>query len=116
MEKNDIELALQELQAKLVNLKIAVAVPMGVLMILYFFTYATLIDMGMLGAFYVELFTTILFVLSLIYLHPLCFRLLRWRYSRHRRFGPLLALLTAAAMNRPAESLSAEIAPQLENV
>ena len=116
MEKQEIEQALQELQAKLVNVKIFVAVPMGVLMILYFFTYATLIDRGLMGMLYLELVTTVAFLFALIYLNPLGFRLLNWRYRRHPRFGPLLAVLTAELMNQLPERLSDEVARRLQQI
>lgn len=110
MNKNEIEAILLDLQAKLSNLKIAIAVPMGMLMIVYFFTYATLIDKGMMGAFYLEVVTTAAFVLSLIYLNPLGFILLRWRYQRHRQYGPLLRLVNAQSMTKSAASLCNEVA------
>lgn len=56
---------------------------MGVLMILYFFSFAMLIDKGMNGALLFELATTVLFVLYFIFINKAAFSLLKY-FNRNK--------------------------------
>lgn len=102
VDKNASELAekILVLQSKLINLKIFIAVPMGILMILYFFTFAMFIDHGLSGALYFELFSSVAFVFAFIYLNQLGFWLLKKRFAKHRVYGQILQRLD---MNSIAE-------------
>lgn len=81
MVKPDTIEAIELLQHSQSNIKVYTAIPMGVLMILYFFSFATLIDKGMYGMLTFEIVSSILFVLAIIYINRFSFVLLRMRYK-----------------------------------
>ena len=97
---------IQILQSKLINMKIFIAVPMGILMILYFFSFASLIDMGHMGALYFELFSSIAFVFGFIYLNQLGFWLLKKRFSKHSIYGPILRKLDINSIAKDAQQIA----------
>ena len=90
------------------NIKVFTAVPMGVLMILYFFSYATLIDNGLTGFLFFEIVTTVLFVLALIFLNPLSFFVVRLLYGSREPYKDVMQKLTAINIVQPAEKLVQE--------
>jgi hypothetical protein len=104
-QQDEIE-AIQRMQNTQGNIKVFTAIPMGVLMILYFFTYATLVDKGMTALLVLEIVTTILFVLALIYLNQLSFYIIRQIFKNKRPYKDLLMYLTHANINDKAVMLS----------
>lgn len=105
----DVTQDILNLQNKLSNMKIFIGVTMGMLMIIYFFTFATLIDHGMRGALYFELISSIAFVFGFIYLNRLGYWLLLRRFSSHRVYGPLLNQIDQEAISRDAAELAASL-------
>lgn len=101
----DIEL-IERLQQSYSNVKIYTAVPMGVLMILYFFSYAMLIDRGMNGALIFEIVTSILFVLYFIYINQAAFVILRFIHRKKPQLSDMLSLMNASDLAMNAETLS----------
>ena len=101
----DIEL-IERLQQSYSNVKIYTAVPMGVLMILYFFSYAMLIDRGMNGALIFEIVTSILFVLYFIYINQAAFVILRFIHRKKSQLSDMLSLMNASDLAMNAETLS----------
>jgi len=97
---------IQRLQSKLTNMKILIAVPMGMLMIIYFFTFAMLIDHGLVGALYFELLSTIAFVFAFIYLNRLGFWLLKKRFAKHRLYGQILKQLDIESIAKDARQIA----------
>lgn len=78
---------------------------MGVLMILYFFTYATLIDHGLTGFLFFEIVTSILFLMALIFLNPLSFALVKLMYGRRQPYQSILQQLSPSSIVKPADQL-----------
>lgn len=101
--------AIEHMQNTQGNVKVFSAIPMGVLMILYFFSYATLVDKGMTGALMFEIVTTILFLLALIYLNQVSFVVVKYLYRNKRPHRDLLIHLNAKNINDNAEKLCAYI-------
>jgi len=97
---------IQWLQSKLVNLKILIAVPMGLLMIIYFFTFAMLIDQGRLAALYFELFSTIAFIFAFIFLNRLGYWLLKKRYSKQREYSQILNQFDSDSFAKDAQQIA----------
>ena len=109
MTTEDILNAIEQIQKSQTNLKIYTAVPMGIIMILYFFSFASLIDHGMMGALYVEIITTILFILALIYLNNVSFILVKLLYKSRKLHSRIIRKMTPASINKTAKQLSQEI-------
>jgi len=80
-----------------------IGITMGMLMSVYFFTFATLIDRGMFGILLFEIITSIGFIIAFIFLNPLSFRLTRLIHGR--RHAALLKQLSATDINKTPEQL-----------
>lgn len=113
MTKSEIQTALETLQNRLTNLKIFIAVPMAVLMGLYFFTYSTLIDMGYQGVFYFEIISSAIFFLILFNLNRVGYKFLQLLLARRKRYRPLFQKLDAKSINDPLEQLTERLAREL---
>ena len=85
-------------------------------MILYFFSYATLVDKGMTGALWFEIVTTILFLLALVYLNQVSFMVIKYLYKNKRPYRELLHYLNAKNINDKAEQLCAYIERERQTV
>jgi hypothetical protein len=68
---------------------------MGMMMILYFFSYAALVDRGLTGFLYFEIITTILFLLALVKLNQFAYMLLKLRFGKKTDYGALMNNITA---------------------
>ena len=65
-------------------------------MILYFFTFATLIDRGMFGVLAFEIITTVIFMLAIIKINSWPFTVLKWRYGSKHNYNEVLPYLQYA--------------------
>ena len=100
---------IEALQQSYSNIKIYTAVPMGVVLILYFFTFATLIDKGMQGILAFEIITSILFVFFFIFMNRAAFFLLKIRYKNKPPFSQALLLMEFSDLAMKPEALSSAI-------
>ncbi|WP_455222889.1 hypothetical protein [Kaarinaea lacus] len=91
MANPDMIDTIESLQNSLSNIKVFTVVPMGVLMIVYFFSFATAIDRGMYGVLAFEIVTTILFIFSIIFINKFAFLLLKMRYRNKAPYASVLA-------------------------
>ena len=80
--------AIKTIQKTQRRIAVTTGIIMGVLMSVYFFSFATLIDHGMFGVLLVEIITSVAFVFAYIFMNPLSFRLTRLFLTR--RHGKLL--------------------------
>ena len=108
-DNDDVAQDILRLQNKLSNMKTFIGVAMGMLMIIYFFTFATLIDHGLKGAVYFELFSSIAFIFGFIFLNRLGYWLLLRRFSSHSVYGPLLNQIDQEAISQDATELAANL-------
>jgi hypothetical protein len=102
--------AIERLQNIQSNIKVYAGISMGMLLILYFFSYAMLVDKGMTGALMFELITAILFVLALIYLNQVSFFVLKRLYRNRKPYRELFHYLTAKNIGDKAEDLARKMA------
>ena len=98
--------AIESLQNSQSNIKVFTTIPMGVLMIVYFFSFATLIDRGMYGLLTFEIVTTVLFVAAIIFINRFSFMILKWRYKNKSPYAGVLSHLTYLDMSNKPEQLS----------
>lgn len=97
--------AIQKLQNVQNNIKIAIAVPAGLLLIVYFFTYAMFLDQGIHRMVWFEMITSGVLVLSLIKINRLSFVLLRLWYRNKSPHKEFLNKVSAADLTRAAQEL-----------
>lgn len=105
MANSEILETIESLQHSLSNIKVFTAVPMGVMMILYFFSFATAIDRGMYGLLAFEIITTILFVFAIIYINKVSFVLLKMRYKNKAPFNGVLPYVDYSDMAGKPEDI-----------
>jgi len=105
---DELQAIIERIQNTQNNIKIFTAVPMGVLLILYFFSYAQLVDHGLMKLLLVEIVTSILFVLAFIYLNSLSFQVLKVIY-KNSPYREILQQLTPEKIVKSADQLSKEI-------
>ena len=100
---------IEQIQHTQNNIKVFTAVPMGVLMIVYFFSFAALIDQGHMGMLGVEIGTTILFIFTLIYLNPITFFLVKRWYKKSQVHSKIINKLSPQTIIKSADTLYEEI-------
>jgi len=113
MNRDEIESGIESLQDTLSNIKIMLAVPMSVIMCLYFFTYGSLIDMNYHGILYFEIGTSIAFFLILFNLNSVGYRLVKMRLAGKSQYQPLFAQLSAKTINTPLQTLTDQVSEKL---
>lgn len=97
---------IESLQQSYSNIKIFTAVPMGVLMILYFFSFATLIDKGMSGLLWFEIITSIVFLIYFVFINRAAFAILKILCRKNSRKREILALMDVTELSMKPEALS----------
>jgi len=85
------------------RIAVTTGVIMGILMSVYFFSFATLIDHGMFGILLVEVITSVAFVFAYIFMNPLSFKLTRLILGR--RHKQLLAHLAPRDIYKTPEQV-----------
>lgn len=83
---------------------------MGILLILYFFTFAMLIDMGYSFLLKFEVITSIIFVITFFFLNKLSFQLTKLIYKGHASHRELLSRLIPSDVYKAPEGLQQDIA------
>jgi len=97
--------ALQRIKNTQNNISTYAAIFMGSLMVIYFFTFAMLIDRGHSLALIIEIFTTVLFTCAFFFLNKLAFHATRLWYLGRRPYQEILSCLTPADMGLQGEEL-----------
>lgn len=103
----DIIRAIQNTQRKI---SIITGFTMGILLIVYFFTFAMLIDKGYSFLLKFEIVTTVIFVIAFFFLNKLSFQLTRLVYMRQPVYGQLLSKLKSGDINKTPEEVQTDIA------
>lgn len=98
--------AVQRLKAAYERIMTVTGVAMGILMVLYFFTFAQFIDRGYTGVVWFQAISSVAMVIALFMLKRLSFFLLRLFYGRRAYYGSLLAVMTSPAdLDKDEETL-----------
>lgn len=98
--------AVQRLKAAYERIMTVTGMAMGILMVLYFFTFAQFIDRGYTGVVWFQAISSVVMVIALFMLKRLSFFLLRLFYGRRAHYGSLLAVMTSPAdLDKDEETL-----------
>jgi hypothetical protein len=109
MSVDSLQQSIEKIQNIQNNIKIFTAVPMGILLLLYFFSYATLIDHGYTKWLMVEIVTSIIFVFAFIFLNTWSFQALKIIYKNRSPYREIMEQLSPEKIVKPAEQLCKEI-------
>jgi len=111
-EHNNLIEIIETLQNVQGNIKVFSAVPMGILMILYFFTYARLVDEGMYGLLIFEMVSSVLFIFAIIKMNQLSFGVIRFWYRNTPPYNDILLLVDHVVFAKKPEEISKHVEQQ----
>lgn len=97
--------AIHDIQTTQRRVAITIGIVMGVTMSIYFFTFAMLLDHGLMVVLWIEGITSILFVLAYINLYRISFRLTRLIYVSREPHRQLCQRMKPTDINTSPESL-----------
>ena len=102
--ENEIE-ALTEIKRLQTKIQTSIGVTMGLILILIFFSFATLLD-KMPSLFKYEAILTVLIIIAFIFLKKISFALVRFRLSGKTELKTLLTQLKAQDLDKSPEEIS----------
>jgi len=91
------------------KVKLYTAIPVIFLLILYFFSFATLLDKAPLLFFMIEMVTGVIFVFVLIFLNKLSFKWTLRKYRHREPHGNIIVYMTADDVDKKPERLMVTI-------
>ncbi|MFQ5470900.1 MAG: hypothetical protein ACE5EH_11440 [Gammaproteobacteria bacterium] len=107
---NSIELdSVKSIQNTQRKISMTMGITMGMLLLVYFFSYANLIDHGLIFIVNIEIVTSILFVIAFFFLNKISFFLTRLRYSRNNIASGLILLMKPGDVNQEPDKLYATL-------
>jgi len=87
------------------RIAMTLGITMGMILIIYFFTYAMLLDRGYDGVLLFEAITSVLFIIAFFFLSRISFRLTRLILGRRPPYASLLQLMQPGDSNVPPQQL-----------
>ena len=109
MSGESLQAIIEKIQNTQNNIKIFTAVPMGLLLLVYFFSYAQLVDHGLVRMLIVEILTSILFVLAFIFLNTWSFHAVKFIYKSRSPYREIMQQLTPEKIAKSADQLCKEL-------
>ena len=97
--------ALERIQKTQNRIAMTLGITMGMILIIYFFTYAMLIDRGYDGVLLFEAITSVLFIIAFFFLNRIAFLLTRLILGRRQPFAALLQHMQPGDGNVPPPQL-----------
>lgn len=98
--------SLETLLNKQRNVKITLGVAIGLVLIVYFFTFATLLDKVSAGFFAFEIISGFLMVFVLFRLNKISFAWIRLRFGNKPAYQAFFSKLQAGDVDRPLEQIT----------
>jgi len=97
------------------NISLYSAITMGIVLIIYFFTFALLMDKGYKLILMIQVFTSIIFFVSFFYLNRIAFFVTRLIFQKRKPHGEIVRYLSAEDMSKQPEALLKIIDTQIKN-
>lgn len=106
--------ALRRLKAAQDRYVLVIGLSFGILLVVYFFTFAQLIDRGYSGLVWFQAISALLMMLALFVLKRLAFGLVRLFYGRRTPYRGILARIGPFDLDQDAEALAERLASGAE--
>jgi len=100
---------LKQLQEKQTSIKISIGVTIGIIFLIYFFTFAMLVDKFPPAFFIFEAITSLIFFISLFILNRISFFFMGGKIKKAAKEFPALAKYQANDVDTKAEKLLEEL-------
>ena len=91
------------------------AISMGMILIVYFFTFAMLVDKGYKSILLFEIVTSIIFFASFFFLNKIAFHITRLLYRNRQPHSNIMRMLRPSDITRKPEELLPKIDPEASN-
>ena len=105
MPQQDTLTAIRQIHKTLENFMVSLGIVIGMLLVIYFFTYGALVDSPTSSLIWFEVVTSILMVLVLVYLKRVSFFLTRLKLGRRADCGKVLKQLAYADLSLDENAL-----------
>lgn len=90
------------------NIMVTIGVLIGILLIIYFFTFAQFFDRGYMAVVYFQAITSVLFVVVLFLLKRVAFTVVRMIYGRRGAYQAFLSAIDASDLDKDEKTLEQE--------
>jgi len=108
MQQNDNIKIIEQIQTTQKKIKTYTGVTIGMILIFYFFSFASLFDKAPAIFFLFELVTSIIFVMILILLNKFSFKITCWHYRNKSTYTDMLNKLSPNDVDTSPETLAKE--------
>ncbi len=103
---------IEKIQASQRKLKIIIGVIIGIILLIYFFTFSMLIDSAPRFFINFQIISSIVMVAMLFFLNPISFFLVVIRYRLNESLFHVVAKMKPSDISRPAQELAEELSRQ----
>ncbi len=115
MNTNNTLEFLTKIQKTQNNICLYSAVTMGMVLIIYFFTFAMLVDKGYKLILTIQVITSIIFFISFFYLNRIAFFVTRLLFQKKTPHGEIIRYLNADDMSKQPEELLNILGSKIKN-
>lgn len=91
------------------NFMVSIGILIGVILVVYFFTYGALVDSVTSSLIWFEVITSVMMVVVLVFLRRVCFFLTRLKLGRRVEYAQLLHRMDVADLARDAQAIAARL-------
>ena len=107
---SDIELEkIKTLQESQKNIKVTIGSAMGLILIIFFFTFAMLVDKFPPVFFVIESIITLIFIPSFFLLNKISFTILKIKKGKNEEYKPLMEKLKPSDVDKKPEAVLSSI-------
>lgn len=106
--------ALKKLKAAQERYVLVIGLGIGVLLVLYFFSFAQVLDRGYTGLLWFQAISAVVMIGALFFLKRLAFFLVRLFFGRRAPYRELLARIGPSDLDQDAEKLADRIGSGIE--
>lgn len=105
ISEQELGVALNEIKQLIDKYVVRIGSSIGMILLVYFFTYAQFIDKAMTILLTIEVITTILFVIALFNLKKISFYLVKLKLGKKLPYSDIFAKLTVADLEKKDSDL-----------
>lgn len=90
------------------NYMVATGVLIGILLLIYFFSFAQFFDRGYMGVVWFQTFTSIAMIAALFFLKRIAFVMVRMAYGRREPYRVFVSAIVVADLDKDEQTLEEE--------